>query len=104
MAAFSKQEGDQRNKKILVAVAVMLIIRRRRAIRKARVAGRTCGTKNWIAERDQKEEFNSLLCQLKLEDPGAFTNYHRFNINYMIGIVFCHDYLIPRTTTQQTQD
>ena len=69
-----------------VALLFILLMRRRRR----RAACRTTWSKTWIQKRQGHGVYASLLRELQGEDPEAFRQYHRLDVNsfkYVLKIV-----------------
>ena len=62
-----------------VALLLLLLMRRRR--RRFRAACRTRWTKNWIQKRQGHGVYTNLLRELRVDDPEAFRQYHRLDVN-----------------------
>ena len=71
-----------------VALLFILLMRRRR--RRWRAACRTTWSKTWIQKRQGHGVYANLLQELQGDDPEAFRQYHRLDVNsfkYVLSIV-----------------
>ena len=62
-----------------VALLLILLMRRRR--RRLRAACRTTWSKTWIQKRQGHGVYANLLRELQADDPEAFRQYHRLDVN-----------------------